>query len=204
MITDSARRLHPRALVVDDELGNPTAEGRAVRALVAEMRDRGIEVIEAASADDGESVVVSDAAIHAILVDWSLEGDRGHRKARALIQRVRSRNDKVPIFLLAERGEAHRQAIEPGRRIPLRPPEVDQRREQPMRATLRQREALGDFAERHVARAVGEQLDDRKAAFGGYMSHDVDVRRLRLQRAGSRAPGSMRAADVRNCISVSI
>ncbi|HJS47864.1 MAG TPA: Orn/Lys/Arg decarboxylase N-terminal domain-containing protein [Gemmatimonadales bacterium] len=106
MITRSARRLSLRALVVDDELPSPTVEGRAVRALVQELRDRGVEVLEATSAADGASVVVSDAALHAILVDWTLDDDPGHRRARALLEQVRSRNDKVPIFLLAERGEA--------------------------------------------------------------------------------------------------
>ncbi|HSE27866.1 MAG TPA: Orn/Lys/Arg decarboxylase N-terminal domain-containing protein [Gemmatimonadales bacterium] len=106
MITRSAKRLSLRALVVDDELPSPTAEGRAVRALAQELRDRAVEVIEATSAEDGMSVAVSDAAIHAILVDWTLGDDPEHRRARQFLEQVRSRNDKIPIFLLAERGEA--------------------------------------------------------------------------------------------------
>ena len=62
MITDSARRLHPRALVVDDELGNPTAEGRAVRALVAEMRDRGFLI----------RIAVGHDAVAALAILWQL------------------------------------------------------------------------------------------------------------------------------------
>lgn len=106
MIQRSIKRLSLRALVVDDELPTPTAEGRAARALVEELQGRAIEVVEAASAEDAASVVVSDSAIHAILVDWTLGDDKGHVKARALLQRIRSRNDKIPIFLMAERGEA--------------------------------------------------------------------------------------------------
>ena len=106
MITRSARRLSLRALVVDDELPSPTAEGRAARALVQELKDRGVEVVEATSAEDGTAIVVSDAALHAILVDWTLGDDPDHRRARGLLEQVRSRNDKIPIFLLAERGEA--------------------------------------------------------------------------------------------------
>ena len=52
------------------------------------------------------SVITSDSAIHALLIDWSLGDDKNHARARALIEFVRSRNDKIPIFLLAERGEA--------------------------------------------------------------------------------------------------
>jgi arginine decarboxylase len=106
MIQRSAKRLSLRALVVDDELGTPTAEGRAVKALVEELKARSIEVVEASSAEDGTSVIVSDSAIHVILVDWTLDLDPRHAKTRGLLDLVRSRNDKIPIFLLAERGQA--------------------------------------------------------------------------------------------------
>ncbi len=106
MIERSIKRMRLRALVVDDELPTPTAEGRAARALVEELHGRGIEVVEAASADDGMSVVMSDSAIHAILLDWTLGVDPDHARARRLIEFVRSRNDKIPIFLMAERDEA--------------------------------------------------------------------------------------------------
>src|SRR4249919_2412259 len=112
MITRSIKRISLRALIVDDELGTPTAEGRAARALVTEMQGRGIEVVEAVSAEDGQSVITSDSAIHALLIDWTLGDDKNHARARRLIEFVRSRNDKIPIFLLAERGEASSIPIE--------------------------------------------------------------------------------------------
>ncbi len=106
MIQRTIKRLSLRALVVDDELTSATAEGRAARALVQEMQGRGIDVVEAVSAEDGTSVVVSDSAIHAMLMDWTLGDDKSHARARELLRFVRSRNDKIPIFLMAERGEA--------------------------------------------------------------------------------------------------
>lgn len=106
MIQRSIKRLSMRALIVDDELTSPTAEGRAARSLVQELQGRAVEVVEAASAEDGTSVIVSDSAIHAILMDWTLGDDKGHAKATGLLKFVRSRNDKIPIFLMAERGEA--------------------------------------------------------------------------------------------------
>jgi arginine decarboxylase len=39
-------------------------------------------------------------------VDWTLGDDKGHAKAKSLLRFIRSRNDKIPIFLMAERGEA--------------------------------------------------------------------------------------------------
>jgi arginine/lysine/ornithine decarboxylase len=106
MIQRSIKRLSLRALAVDDELTSATAEGRAARALVQELQGRGIEVVEAVSAQDGMSVVVSDSAIHVILLDWTLGDDDEHARARALLELVRARNDKIPIFLMAERDEA--------------------------------------------------------------------------------------------------
>jgi arginine/lysine/ornithine decarboxylase len=106
MISRSIKRISLRALIVDDELGLQTAEGRAARALVTEMQGRNVEVVEALSVEDGKAVITSDSAIHALLIDWSLGDDKDHALARGLIEYVRSRNDKIPIFLLAERGEA--------------------------------------------------------------------------------------------------
>ena len=106
MIERSTKRMRLRALVIDDELMSPTAEGRAVRALVKELEERSIEVIEATSAEDGTSVIVSDSAIHAILLDWSLGDDNGHDRAWRVLELIRSRNSGIPIFLMAERGEA--------------------------------------------------------------------------------------------------
>ncbi len=103
MIQRSSKRLSLRAVFVDDELGHATAEGRAARTLIEELRARDIEVIEATSAEDGASVIVSDSAIHAVLMDWTMSGDKDHASTRRLLDLVRSRNDKIPIFLMAER-----------------------------------------------------------------------------------------------------
>jgi arginine decarboxylase len=106
VIERSIKRQSLRALMVDDELGSPTAEGRGARTLVQELKDRSVEVVEATSAEDGLSVIVSDSAIHAILVDWTLGGDKNHVRALNLIKFVRARNNKIPIFLMSERSEA--------------------------------------------------------------------------------------------------
>ena len=106
MIQRGTNRMSLRALVVDDELGNPTAEGRAIRSLVEELQGRSIDVVEATSAEDGTSVVTSDSAIHAVLIDWTLGEDDDHKRAHTFLKFLRSRNDKIPIFLMAERGQA--------------------------------------------------------------------------------------------------
>ena len=55
-------------------------------------------------------MIVSDSAIHAILMDWTLGESTGPcataSRPGSCSSSIRSRNDKIPIFLMAERGEA--------------------------------------------------------------------------------------------------
>ena len=77
-----------------------------IRALVQELQRRAIEVVEATSAEDGKSVITSDSAIHAVLIDWTLgETTRitnGPAPSSGSCARATTR---FPIFLMAERGE---------------------------------------------------------------------------------------------------
>ena len=107
MLEGKFQPMHLRVLIVDDDLTHESAQGRASRALVADMEARHLEVLQATSADDGMSIATSDAAIHAVLMDWSLGDDdvHTHAKARALLEFIRSRNERIPVFLMAERKE---------------------------------------------------------------------------------------------------
>lgn len=104
-----------KVLIIDDELLIlNTANGRAVRALVNELTDRNLEVIEAISYDDALSVIISDAAISCVLLDWTL-GDNDeatHQQGTALLQEIRKRNASVPVFLIAEKGDQNSFTIE--------------------------------------------------------------------------------------------
>jgi len=101
------RLISIKVLIVNDELATQTANGRALRALVQELREGEIVVIEATSAEDGRSVVMSDPSIQGILLDWTLsDDDTSHDKAKALLNLIRARNTHVPIFLLLQRGDS--------------------------------------------------------------------------------------------------
>ena len=101
------RLISKKVLIVDDELAAQTASGRAIRALVEELREAEINVIEATSADDGQAVVRSDPSIQTILLDWTLsDDDTAHDKAKALLRLIRTRNTHVPVFLLLQRGDS--------------------------------------------------------------------------------------------------
>ncbi|WP_315856336.1 Orn/Lys/Arg decarboxylase N-terminal domain-containing protein, partial [Burkholderia cepacia] len=75
------RRLGMRALLVDDEITQETATGRAVRTLSAELAQRDIDVLTATSADDAIMLIRSDPSIQCVLLDWDL-GVGGPRPAR--------------------------------------------------------------------------------------------------------------------------
>ncbi|WP_316248448.1 Orn/Lys/Arg decarboxylase N-terminal domain-containing protein, partial [Burkholderia arboris] len=66
------RRLGMRALLVDDEITQETATGRAVRTLSAELVQRDIDVLTATSADDAIVLIRSDPSIQCVLLDWDL------------------------------------------------------------------------------------------------------------------------------------
>ncbi|WP_315856790.1 Orn/Lys/Arg decarboxylase N-terminal domain-containing protein, partial [Burkholderia cepacia] len=66
------RRLGMRALLVDDEITQETATGRAVRTLSAELAQRDIDVLTATSADDAIMLIRSDPSIQCVLLDWDL------------------------------------------------------------------------------------------------------------------------------------
>jgi arginine decarboxylase len=115
MIERTTRPLARRALIVDDGLGQATtAGGRSVRALAEELRARGIEVLEALSCEDGLATVASDAAIHCVFVNWTLGRNdrRAHAEATELLRALRARNEKVPVFLMADRKVAGSVSVE--------------------------------------------------------------------------------------------
>ena len=77
------------------------AAWRSVRALASELQQRGCEVIEALSIEDGGATVISDAAVHCVFVNWTLglNDAQSHEQALGLLRQVRGRDARVPIFL---------------------------------------------------------------------------------------------------------
>src|SRR6476661_6110454 len=115
MIKSPARPQTRRVLMIDDELAqSTTAGGHAVRALAEELRARGIEVVEALSCEDGAAIVVSDAGLHCVLLNWTLGRNDGssHSKATELLRILRGRNATVPVFLMADRNVAGTVTVE--------------------------------------------------------------------------------------------
>ncbi|TBR39372.1 MULTISPECIES: Orn/Lys/Arg decarboxylase N-terminal domain-containing protein [Dyella] len=105
-----------RVLLVQPNIGTESAGGRAARLVINEFEDRNIETVTATNVDDARSIITADAAIHAMMIDWSLPdptapGDE-NAAAKSLIDLVRSRNENVPIFLMSEAGKARTLSVE--------------------------------------------------------------------------------------------
>ena len=106
--------VHMKVLIIDDELNSPTAIGRAARSLIEELRNRDVLVIESISAADGEAIVHSDPSLQCVLLDWDLkdEDPKTHVSEKSLLATIRSRNEKIPIFLFASPGDANTMTAE--------------------------------------------------------------------------------------------
>ncbi|RQR49919.1 arginine decarboxylase [Burkholderia sp. Bp9125] len=102
----SFRRLGMKALLVQHDIDERTATGRAATALAEELRERLVDVVIATSADDARAVVNADPAIQCLLLNWELGGDATHAQAQSVLDAMRARNATVPVFLLANRASA--------------------------------------------------------------------------------------------------
>lgn len=92
-------------LIIDDELHSDTAEGRASREIVRELKSDDFPVIEALTARDGIHAFISHPHTSCVIIDWELspEATDGMLTAADLITIIRERNPKVPIFLNTEK-----------------------------------------------------------------------------------------------------
>jgi arginine/lysine/ornithine decarboxylase/CheY-like chemotaxis protein len=116
MLARRAQRQKFRVLLVHPKIGTDTAGGRSCNLLLDEFEDRNVETTTAIDLPDAHAAIVSDAAIHAMLIDWSLPDEDGATKDNAaaleLIRTIRARNERVPIFLLTEPGKARTLTVE--------------------------------------------------------------------------------------------
>jgi arginine decarboxylase len=105
MIERTSKILRHRVLLVDDDLAMSTAAGRAALALKAELELNDVDVVSAPGTEDGRGLFLADAGLHGVLVDWTLgnDPDAPHADAEELIRFIRSRNGKIPVFLLTDR-----------------------------------------------------------------------------------------------------
>ncbi|WP_239479417.1 Orn/Lys/Arg family decarboxylase [Lichenicola cladoniae] len=103
MTTQPGWRLGLRILIIHDELTRDTATGAAARRLISELESRDVDIVRASSATEGGALTASDASIQCVLLDWDLAGEVGHESASRVLVRIREHNNRLPIFLIADR-----------------------------------------------------------------------------------------------------
>lgn len=106
MLKPDSGNPRPRVLIIDDELAKlETALGRAVENIAMALEGRNIEVLRAISFEDGQAIVVSDASLRAVLLDWNLgmNTEGTHAQATVLLHKLRERQAATPVFLIADR-----------------------------------------------------------------------------------------------------
>jgi len=115
MITTGFKPIKSKVLIVEDGLDKlETTMGRSAQALVNAIEVRDAVVIKAVSYEDGLASIVSDASIHAVLLSWDLDGGKGNgaRPAARLLEELRQRHQKVPVFLMAQNSESTKEITE--------------------------------------------------------------------------------------------
>jgi hypothetical protein len=81
-----------------------------VRALVQELRDREMVVVEATSADDGQAVVLSDPSLQGILLGWTLSDDDAaslHAKVMRKVDELIWMLEDTTFFIIADAYSVH-------------------------------------------------------------------------------------------------
>jgi arginine/lysine/ornithine decarboxylase len=99
-------RLGLRVLIIHGHLRSETAAGHAIRVLVAALASRDVDVLQAISAADGQARIKADASIQCVLVDWDLGAGDDHGPACATLAAIRQQNERMPVFLVADRSAA--------------------------------------------------------------------------------------------------
>jgi arginine decarboxylase len=92
-------------LIASEVGGTDSVSDRAMERLCEGIQEEGYRVIRTSTPEDGLALVKSDPSFSAILLDWDLH-ENSHfdeRAALKIIQAIRRRNSKVPIFLIADR-----------------------------------------------------------------------------------------------------
>jgi arginine/lysine/ornithine decarboxylase len=101
-----------KVLFVCSDLMSSTAAGRAARALIDDLKEEEVAVIETISASDAMATVGSDTAIQCVVLDWNLPEDDNHDGAMAVLREIRKRSNTLPVFLLSDRGSVQEIPVE--------------------------------------------------------------------------------------------
>ena len=89
--------------IIDPAAHTDTPEGRAIKRIIADIKEYGIGVTTLASLEEAHSALSNLPAVDCILINWNLGSeDENDSSAALVIKEIRKRNEDVPIFLMGE------------------------------------------------------------------------------------------------------
>ena len=93
-----------KVAIIDDAHKTDSPQGRAIQRIITGLKEFGILVGEVASPEDARAAFSALPDIDCILINWNLGGDtpERHEVTAKLIDEIRERNEKIPIFLMGE------------------------------------------------------------------------------------------------------
>ena len=102
IIAEERNKLGMRALLVYRSL-NPEGTGRKIMdKMKKELEDNDVEVVTANNSFDADMLIYADPMFQALILDWDVEDNKTHNPAKRIIDTLRSRNTKMPIFLFGD------------------------------------------------------------------------------------------------------
>ncbi len=103
MVWDTDWRKDFPILVIDDQIEESNADGRATRAILDRLENKGFSSVKASSVTDGQLEFASQSSLSCVVVDWDMGRRNGSITPNRLIDIVREKNDKIPIFVLTDK-----------------------------------------------------------------------------------------------------
>ncbi len=90
--------------IIDDTIHTETPHGRAIKRIIHGLEEFGIFVADVASPADARAAYANLPLVSCILINWNLGNQpaESHKDTLALLRQIRSVNEDIPIFLMAE------------------------------------------------------------------------------------------------------
>ena len=102
IIAEGNKRLGMRALLVHRELASQGTGIKIMDKLKVVLEEHEIEVVTATNSFDADMLIYADPMFQTLILDWDVEDNKSHDPAKRIIDTLRSRNSKMPIFLFGD------------------------------------------------------------------------------------------------------
>jgi len=102
-MSQNMRPLGMLALLVGEVPDANGIFGRSLNHLIEDMEARGISVLTSQSFKDAVTIIRSDSAIQCLLVNWDTDQTLDKKACLNLLNELRARNTRVPVFLISDR-----------------------------------------------------------------------------------------------------